>query len=394
MSLNELMLIGVLLLLPIAAVSGYYMGRKQKPKSAKKGKSSLSSDYVKGLNFLLNEQPDKAVDTFIDLLALDTETVETHMALGHLFRKRGEVDRAIRLHQNIIARPQLSAEDKNSALYELAIDYKAVGMYDRSIGLFKQLIPDPVHKKSSLERLLNIYQLTRDWQKAADTAELLQNSLGDIQIKSIAHFYCELATEKQKDGDIKGALSSLKKAFTANPKSVRASLVQGDIHLQQANYKQALKSFNKIPQQDIAFLPEALPQIQEAYNNLKDEKGYKAFLQTNLEAGAGVSILVELSKVLRQEKGDRHAAEVIGVYLQERPSLKGLHQLIALHIEHASSGAKESLKLLDNIVEKLVLQKPRYNCYNCGFQARLLHWQCPSCKEWSSVKPIQGIEGE
>ncbi|GAA4364537.1 lipopolysaccharide assembly protein LapB [Kangiella marina] len=389
--MEQWLLYGVLSLLPLAALSGFLMGRKHR-----KGKqdSSLSSNYIKGLNYLLNEQPDKAVDTFIDLLTVDTDTVETHLALGNLFRKRGEVDRSIRLHQNLIARPQLSSEDRNTALFQLGLDYNAVGMYDRSEKLFKELLADPVHKNESLVQLLNIHQLTRDWDDAAKVAEELQSSLGVEQSKPIAHFYCELAQQNRQEGDVKSALSNVKKALAINPDSVRASLLQGDIHLQQENYKQAIKSYQRILQQDIAFLPEALPKIADAYDNSKDKTGYKAFLDKSLERGAGVSVLVELSKIVQDDKNDRAAAALIGDFLQERPSLKGLQRLIALHIEHAQDSAKPSLELLDGIVEKLISRKPRYACHNCGFEAKAIYWQCPSCKEWSSVKPIKGIEGE
>lgn len=389
--MNQWLLYGVLALLPLAAYSGFRLGRKQG-----KGNSggSLSSNYIKGLNYLLNEQPDKAVDTFISLLTVDTDTVETHLALGNLFRKRGEVDRAIRLHQNLIARPQLSAQDRNTSLYQLGLDYNAVGMYDRSESLFKELLADPAHKNDSLVQLLNIHQLTRDWDDAAQVAEQLQSSLGVEQSKPIAHFYCELAEQKRQEGDIKAALNNLKKALNINPESVRASLSQGRIHLQQKNYKQAIKSYQRVLEQDIAFLPEALPKIAEAYRQTKDNAGYKQFLNKSLQQGAGVSVLIELSKIIQQEKDDKAAAALIAEFLQERPSLKGLQRLIALHIDHAQESAKPSLQLLDGIVEKLISRKPRYECQNCGFHTKAIYWQCPSCKEWSSVKPIKGIEGE
>ncbi|MBV35083.1 MAG: lipopolysaccharide assembly protein LapB [Rickettsiales bacterium] len=389
--MEQWILYGVLALLPLAAMSGFLMGRKQR-----KGKDSdsLSSNYIKGLNYLLNEQPDKAVDAFIDLLKVDTDTVETHLALGNLFRKRGEVDRAIRLHQNLIARPQLSEKERNIALYQLGLDYNAVGMYDRSEKLFLELLDDPVHKDESLVQLLNIHQLTRDWDDAAKVAEQLQSSIGVEQSKPIAHFYCELANQKSQEGDTKAALANLKKALNINPDSVRASLLQGDILLKQKSYKQAIKSYQRILQQDIAFLPEALPKIAEAYNQSKDRNGYKQFLDKSLEQGAGVSVLVELSKIVQQDKDDRAAAQLIGEFLQERPSLKGLRRLISLHIEHAQDSAKPSLQLLDDIVAKLIAKKPRYACHNCGFETKSIYWQCPSCKEWSSVKPIKGIEGE
>lgn len=389
--MNQWLLYGVLALLPLAAYSGFRLGRKQR-KGGQSG--SLSSNYIKGLNYLLNEQPDKAVDTFINLLTVDTDTVETHLALGNLFRKRGEVDRAIRLHQNLIARPQLSSEDRNTALYQLGLDYNAVGMYDRSEKLFTELLADPAHKDESLVQLLNIHQLTRDWDDATKVAEALQSSLGVEQSKPIAHFYCELADQKRKDGDVKAALTNLKKALNINPDSVRASLLQGRIHLQQNSPKQAIKSYQRLLQQDIAFLPEALPSIAQAYRETKDRSGYKNFLNKSLEQGAGVSVLIELSKIIQIDKDDKAAALLIGSFLQDRPSLKGLQRLISLHIEHAQESAKPSLQLLDDIVGKLIERKPRYACDNCGFHTKTIYWQCPSCKEWSSVKPIKGIEGE
>ncbi len=391
--MNEWVLIVILVLLPIAVFSGYRVGKKQSLQKGTKP-SSLSSNYVKGLNYLLNEQPDKAVDTFIDLLQVDTETVDTHLALGHLFRKRGEVDRAIRLHQNIIARPQLSKENHNQALYELAVDYQAVGMYDRASNLFNKLLAEPAHKKDSLHQLLNIHQATRDWENAASTAEKLEIVMGEKQAQAIAHFYCELASEKKDKKDIKGALATIKKALSANSNSVRASLLQGDLYFEDGNHKAAIKSYSNIIEQDIAFLPEALDNIRSAYSERKDIKGYYKFLKLSLEKGAGVSALIELSKLTQEQEGDKAAAGIIGAYLEDKPSLKGLHQLISLHIEHAQESARASLQLLDSIVEKLVERKPRYVCHNCGFNGRIIHWQCPSCKDWSSIKPIQGIEGE
>lgn len=319
--MNDWFLYGVLALLPIAAYSGYRLGRKQR-KEQKSSNGSLSSNYIKGLNYLLNEQADKAVDTFIDLLTVDTDTVETHLALGNLFRKRGEVDRAIRLHQNLIARPQLKTEDRNTALYQLGLDYNAVGMYDRAVSLFNELLSDPEHKSESLHQLLNIYQLTKDWDQAAKIAEQLQSSLGEEQSKPLAHFYCELADQKQIEGDIKAALANLKKALSINPDSVRASILQGDIYLQQSNFKQAIKAYQRILKQDIAFLPEALPKIAEAYNAQHDLKGYKQFLNESLQHDAGVSLLIELSKIIQKENGDKAAALLIGEYLQDKPSLK------------------------------------------------------------------------
>ncbi len=393
--MSETLLILVALLLPVAAWSGYRIGRRNREDRGREGKaSSLSRSYILGLNYLLNEQADKAIDTFIDMLKVDSETVETHLALGNLFRKRGEVDRAIRIHQNIIARPALRQGHRNSALMELGHDYMAAGLFDRAESLFQELLQDPEHKQESLKQLLMIHQQTKDWLKAAEVAEQFQGSTGEDQSKPIGHFYCELSRQQRLAGDLKSALQTLKKALQIDPRSVRASLAQGRMQMELGHYKAALKSFARVEDQDVSFLSEALPEIIECYEQLGDKKGYREFLHHGLDKGAGVSIMLALAEEIRKTRDDREAAVFIGNYLSNRPSLKGLSRLIDMHVEHAQSSARPSLEMLKSIVEKLLQRKPVYACNVCGLSGKVLYWQCPSCKSWSSTRPIQGLEGE
>lgn len=393
------LLIMVAFLLPIAWYFGYRNGKNQMDKSSNKRRRGLSKTYFTGLNYLLNEESDKAIDTFVSMLEVDSETLETHLALGNLFRKRGEVDKAIQIHQNLIARPSLSTDERNLSLLELGLDYMSAGLLDRAENIFKELSADSLHKELSLAKLLAIYQQTKDWQKAIATADKVARSDNPQIKKEITHFYCELAEESLQKKHYKDAVNFIKKALQADTTSVRATLISGQIHYSKERYKKAIKSFSELAKRDIAFLPEALPLIINCFVQINEQRGLLLFLQDSLNRGAGVSTILAYADILRSNSvdsvaGDRAAAEFIAKQMQLHPSIRGLKQLIELHVGHASETAKPSLMILKDVVEKLLANKPVYQCNQCGFDSKTLFWQCPSCQNWGSVKPIQGLEGE
>lgn len=396
--MNDL-LIMVALLLPIAWYFGYRNGKKRMGKTSSKRRQGLSKTYFTGLNYLLNEESDKAIDTFVSMLEVDSETLETHLALGSLFRKRGEVDKAIRIHQNLIARPSLSTDDRKRALLELGYDYMSAGLLDRAENIFKELSNDHQHKETSLAKLLTIYQQTKDWQKAIATAAKVVHSDNPQVKKEITHFYCELAEESLQKKSYKDAVSFIKKALQADTESVRATLISGQIHYSRERYRKAIKNFSELIKRDIAFLPEALPMAVNCFVQINDQRGLLLFLQDALNRGAGISTILAYADILQSSStdtvlGDRSAAEFIAKQMQLHPSIRGLYQLINLHVGHASDTAKPSLMMLKDVVAKLLENKPVYQCNQCGFDSKSLFWQCPSCQNWGSVKPIQGIEGE
>lgn len=392
--MTELWFYLMVALLPLAAISGYRFGRRASAKHESTVQGGLSKRYFVGLNFLLNEQPDKAIDTFVKMLEVDSETVETHLALGNLFRKRGEVDRAIRLHQNLIARPSLAPEARKMALLELGLDYMAAGLFDRAESLFKELILEPRHKATSLHQLMLIYQQTKDWQKAVSVAEQLQSVDHKDHAAEIANFYCELAEQQINQHQIKSAYQSLKRALQIDNNCVRANMTRGELALSQGQPKQALKYYKELARQNPEFISEVLPSLQQCFIQLRDQKGYRQFLSTSMQHGGSTSTVLAYADLLRSEKSDREAADFIAQQLQEKPSLKGLLKLIELHIEHAQSSAKPSLQILYRIISRSFESKPVYRCSHCGFGSKTLFWQCPSCKHWGSVKPILGLEGE
>ncbi|MCP4271870.1 MAG: lipopolysaccharide assembly protein LapB [Gammaproteobacteria bacterium] len=388
----EFVLPTLLLLLPLAVWSGYRVGRKtpaQKPID-----NRLSKHYFTGLNYLLNEEPDKAIDTFIELLQVDSDTVETHLALGNLFRRRGEVDRAIRIHQNLIARPSLTGNIRKLSLLELANDYMTAGLFDRAESLFKELVKDNEYRQTSMVNLVTIYQQMKEWQKAIDISRQIAQSSGKNQANKIAHYYCEIAEESYQSGDLKTAQDALKNALAVNRGSVRASIIEGEQFQKNGKYKRAIKSFRRIRHQDITFLPEVLQQLNSCYKMTSSEADLLKFLNECLQQGAGVSVLLLLSELLQAEGKEKIAADKIADYLRDRPSLKGLEQLIHIHVHDADGTAKENLRLLHGLVVKLINEKPVYRCGGCGYSGKTLFWQCPGCNEWGTIKPIFGLEGE
>ncbi len=384
----------ILLLLPIAALSGWLAGRNWSANKGDKSQRNLSRKYIVGLNYLLNEQPDKAIDTFIQLLEVDSETVETHLALGSLFRRRGEVDRALRLHQNIIARPVLAGELRQLAMFELGLDYLSAGVLDRAEHIFDDLKAEPQHNISSLRQLLSIYQAIKDWQRAINTAQQLYRLSGDNLTVECGHFYCELAEAALLEGKTSKALASLKNAQRIDNTSVRASLMQASIALNDQRWKDAVKYYKKLLKQDNHFFSEALAGLEQAFEALNDQKGLKKLLIEATNNGSGTKVMLAAANKVRLVEGDRAAAEYISLHLRESPSMRGLQTLIELHLVHSNETARESLQLLQEVVDSLLESKPSHRCESCGFECKQLYWNCPGCKSWGLVKPILGIEGD
>lgn len=389
----ELFLI-VALLLPIAWYFGYRNGKSIIENKRAEQQVGLSRKYFTGLNYLLNEESDKAIDTFVSMLEVDSETVETHLALGNLFRKRGEVDRAIRIHQNLIARPSLSSYHQKISLMELGYDYMGAGLLERAENIFKELTFSKAHKQASLKQLLLIYQQTKDWKKAISVSEKIQSDFSSKFNHEIAHFYCELAEQKLQVKAHKEAVTFVKKALSIDPNNARATLLSGEIYFSLGRNKQAIRTYKNLIKQDIELLPEALEKILLSFKQLRDQKGLIDFLTFAIAQGAGTSTILLYANELQLTQGDKITAEYLVEVMNDHPSVKGLLKLIDLHLEHASESAQSSLIMLKSVVTKLLENKPIYHCNNCGFDTKTLFWQCPTCRSWGSVKPIQGIEGE
>lgn len=382
------------LLLPVAATCGWFYGRKERSHEPVATRSSqLRQDYFKGLNYLINEQPDKAVDVFVKLLEVDSDTVETHLALGNLFRRRGEVDRAIRIHQNLIARPQLDKRHRVHALSALGQDYLSAGVLDRAERLFLELLRLGEENRQTLQFLLRIYEQEKDWKKAIEIARKLGNISKINMSETIAQYYCELAEQVLEKSWVTEALQHLKRAQAIDHRCVRASMVRGRIAMEAAEYDEAIRCYKYIRNQDIAYVSEIIDPLAHCYRELNDEKSFVKFLQDCLVDNPRTNIVLAISHYLQSHESDKVAIDFVADQIQRRPSLRGLSHLVGIYVTNSRGDTREKLRILKKFIDMLLSAKPVYRCDQCGFSAKTLLWLCPSCHNWATVKPIQGLEG-
>ncbi len=391
-----------LVLVFCAIAVGWFLGRRSH--TAGGDVEPLPQQYYKGLNYLLNDQPDETLDAFIDGLDVNTETLETHIAIGNLMRRKGEVERAIRIHQNLLARPSLPKIHLHQAHLELARDFISAGLLDRAERLLKELLSEaPELRDITLRHLMEIYQDEKEWQVAIDTAQQLlpKKSLlkptppADKTVTAaLSHYCCELSQEMQKKNDYRAARNQLKQALVYDRNCVRASLLLAEVECQTGHYNQAVKALRKVQHQDPVFIPETIELLRTCYKQLANAEGFQDYLMECLDIYPSTTIMLSLVEDIQNRKGDVAAATFIGKELKRHPSLRGLAKLVELHIMNSHGSAKENLAILQMLIEQLVRNKPLYQCHHCGFSGKRLHWLCPSCKNWGQVKAIRGAEGD
>jgi lipopolysaccharide biosynthesis regulator YciM len=384
----------LLLLLPVAAASGWFIGRYASRDSSHPSRTNFPRDYFTGLNYLLNEQPDKAVDLFVKVLEVDSDTVETHLALGNLFRRRGEVDRAIRIHQNLIARPSLAKHHRVQALLALGRDYQRAGMFDRAERLFLQVVESGEYVPVSLRYLLDIYQQQKNWELAIATARKYEAVTDELISLNIAHYYCELAGDARAKKNEELARRYLKDAVAIDKSCVRASLLLGEMESQTGNPKSAIRAYKQVKQQDPEYLSETLLPLAQCYEQLHEETELMDYLWQCLKEYPRISIALVIADRLQKNQGDAAAIEFIAEQLRQRSSLRGMKRLIQLQLLTAEGQAQQNLAILQDLTASLLQNKPIYQCRQCGLNGRVLYWHCPGCKNWNTVKPIHGLEGD
>lgn len=392
--MSDLLWLIPIALLPVAAASGWLAARRsQRRQKEDSSTKRFQPDYFRGINYLLNEQPDKAIEAFIRVLEVDSETVETHLALGNLYRRRGEVDRAIRIHQNLIARPTLSLEQRNEALLELGYDYMSAGLLDRAENLFQELCETDSYAIQALREVIDIYEQEKDWDKAISSSRRLELATGEQLGSVIAHYYCEKAELALDSDQGHEALKETNLALGRHRACVRASLLEGDIHAGYEDHDSAIRAYKRVEEQDPDFLPEAVDRLKVCYERVGRPHEMMDYLAHLMDRYGGMTATLTLAEMKRHEMGTSEAIEFISAHLRERPTVRGLDRLLDLKAKSADS-ATEQFQILKSLTTKLLEDRPEYKCEHCGFPAKLLHWQCPACKHWNAIKPIQGVEGE
>ncbi|VFS51310.1 tetratricopeptide repeat protein [Budvicia aquatica] len=366
------------LLLPVAAAYGWYMGRRGVQQERQQEANKLSRGYVDGVNFLLSNQQDKAVDLFVDMLKEDGGAFEAHLTLGNLFRSRGEVDRAIRIHQSLMESASLSFEQRLLATQQLGRDYMAAGVYDRAEHMFTQLIDEEDFRIASLQQLLIIHQATSDWLQAIDVAEKLIKSGKDALRVEIAHFYCELALLAMSSDDLDKAMGLLKKASAADSNCARVSIMLGRIWIARGDDVKAINELERVIEQDKDFVSETIPMLYECYQRLDRPEEWLNYLKRCVAEQTGSSAELMLADILELREGRDVAQTYINRQLQSHPTMRGFYRLMDYQLADAEEGrAKESLIVLRNMVGEQIRTKPRYRCEKCGLTASSLYWHWP-----------------
>ena len=381
------------LLLPVAAASGWLAARRSARQPADlKGRCETNPVYFQGLNYLLNEEPDKAIDVFVQLLEVDSETVETHLALGNLFRRRGEVERAIRIHQNLIARPALTREQRAQALLELGVDYMRAGLFDRAENLFKELRETKLLLKPALGNLQQIYERERDWESCISVTAELQSLADRPMGPERAHYYCEMAREALERRQHGQAEALLKKALSTDKRCVRAMHMRGTLAAARGEHRDAIRWFARAIDTEVDYLPEVLPELEEAYRRLGEVDGLKDYLDGRMSRQPSAALELVMADLVREQEGDAAAAAYLSERVRKAPSLNGLLRLVELHARVPDEQAADILPALREHIQRLLHERPHYQCAKCGFAAKTMHWHCPSCRSWGSLKRRPEIE--
>ena len=382
-------------LLFVAAALGYFFARFGESEDEQASSDRLNADYLKGINYVLNEEPDRAVELFTRMAELDDEALETHFALGSLFRKRGEVDRAIRVHQNLMARPSLSRLHKVQAEVALAEDYLSAGLFDRAESLFQKLSESADFRIQALKRLIRIYEVTREWAQAIETTAELEaaesmsaEAIGRTSM--VAHYYCELAEEARRARDYATAREMLSRAESSPDRTVRSVLTRADLTRDSDKHQDAIPLYKKVAAESPALLVEVIPRLAACYAAVERAPEFTAYLQQLIDDDEENTAAIAMATVLHTEISDPAAMEALQRFVAADSKLAGLVDVE--HLERADGA--DRLAILDKVrlaLKNIVSVTPGYRCDQCGYATLILQWQCSGCRSWESVKPANRI---
>ncbi len=394
----------LLLLLVVALGIGWALGKWQLSRELKR-QDHLANHYFKGLNYLLNEEPDKAIEIFLQLAERKSsrtyrvgrqashDVIETHLALGSLFRRRGEMDKAIRFHKHIIAQPHLNEAQRTLALRELGRDYLQAGLLDRAERLFSELIEREQGDVQPTRQLMDIYQQEKDWAKAIEQAQHLQVQEPEESGLLLAQYNCELAEQALARGDTEAAQKALRQAKRYKPGHARALMLAGDMARLQGDQADAIAEYIKACESD----PEAFVLVGElmldAHEQLDRVDELIAWLDGFWNASHMSAALIMLA-TLRAKREPQAGVATLLDGLAQRVTIVGLEALVHMLHEHGMSLSEVDPELVGRLMSELRKAQSRYRCKQCGFSSSEHHWLCPSCRQWDTTRLVQGPWGD
>jgi lipopolysaccharide biosynthesis regulator YciM len=347
---------------------------------------ALPLSYFRGLNFLLNEQPDKAIESFIEVVKVDPQTIDLHFALGSLFRRQGEIDRAIRMHQNLLDRPDLPRDRREAATFELAQDFHRAGLLDRAEDLFVRL-DGTTYEHAAQGFLLSIYETEKDWPKAIAITRRMEAVSKTPHYKEIAHYHCELAQAALVRSDFATAVTEIDVALGEYRACARATMISGDVEEQQGRLAQAIDAWSRVESQNPAYLSLVAERVANAFEKSgRAEQGVRVL--ANWQANyPSLDIMNALFTLTLAHEGPQAAAELVKAELARTPTLLGLDRLLEAQLLAAPPERRRDLELVKGLVGQHIKRLGMYRCDQCGFRARQYYWRCPGCLKWETYSP-------
>lgn len=382
------------LLLTVAVAAGWVVGRFGS-QGKRRSRAISDEDSVRDrLQFLFTNYSDQAVDNFVQSLAVNKDTVSLHLSIGSHFRNKGETDRAILIHQNLLARPELPARYTPQVTLELAMDYLNAGLHDRAEALLHQLMGDREYGRRAATTLIELYQQEREWEKAAQVAQTLTRSDADpAMVKTLAYITCELSDAALAKDDRWTAQKLAKEALDYDRSCVRATLLLMKQQIRQGNFREAGNQSLKVFEQNPEFGPEAIDRLMKLEREHGDVGRLVKKLRKLYEQYPSTSLLLALVESVERSFGRPAAIDLLRQELEIRPSVRGLLRLVEMAGYEKGMTTDEG-RLVSRIGHLILANRPVYRCVSCGFSGQQLHWLCPSCKQWETVRPIQGVEAE
>ena len=381
------------LLLPIAAAYGYYMGRVFSRSKKQEEKNTQNTNYLRGVEYLLDNKQDKAVDKFIAYLNASDPSFESGLALGNLFRKRGEVDKAISLHDKMASDPNLEESEHELSQLELARDFTSAGLLDRAEAILKTLVEIPRQRSRSAALLLKVYERERDFDRAIGVALEHRDVLGASVNRELGQYYCERANSLLLHGKTQEAVAAYKYALDVFANSLRARLELAQILINQKKLKEAYSYLKQASSLDSRSGLLCLDYLIQCFPNKADPQ-YRFALEDLIHHTHSAAAMVELVRVTEQNSGVTDAEAMLLSFIKEKNNLKLYSALMGLRSRENNVAQGDALMQLKSLVDAQLAQAQRFACHNCGFESRMMFWQCPSCRKWESLKTRVGLDGD
>ncbi len=373
------------LLLPLAFYSGWRAARNQYKERQEKRKEA-SSSFVRGINYLLSEQPDKALDVFLNYPEVDEYTADTFLLLGNLFRNRGEINRALRVHQNLVARADLSKAQRNAAMLALGEDFFAAGMLDRAESVFTELLKNDPKQQDACEPLRNIYEQLHEWDKAIEVTQVDQQRDKSDRARLIAHYYCEIATQELQKNNIFRAEENVKQAVKAYPQSARVQVLQGDLAYTRGERLLALEAYQKAIAQDSRLLGMLFNQLMHRFQQKEELEQLYRFVQQTFAKSKDVRLFTCLLQLARKlGKLSEMRTQVDEHLVSGRPTLKTLAYASEVLTLAWQENNQCDMSKLQNALARVAANQPEFQCTHCGYKMHDYLWRCPACHQWDTV---------